>query len=547
MGLIARRDVLPLAVVGAIALALMAVRMDHTQVGVRYDDARYIILAESFVGGQPYRLVNRPDAPLEDTWPPGYPLFFLSPVMLALGVNLRAFQLLSVGLALASGVVLLMLLRVLRFREVLCWGVVALWLLSPFLATIGVMVMSDIAYVFLSLLVLLLLSDASQKEGLWWGRLLLGVVLLCITVLVRYQGIALVAAVVLWMASQRRWRASALSLLSVTVVLGVFALFLRANGVSSAEQMEFIPRGLRLVSNLVTNVPVSARDYSKAVPYLILPAIGPRVDAWLAARSLVWLDILFSAVVMTVLAIGLVRLWRHARLLALYVLCYSALVLVVTINLPNMQFFDEHRYATALLPFLLLMFLLGLEPVINRVISPLRRPAWGAAALVLIGVVALRHVRDVRSSFPIADLSVGAQWLRDHTANDAVIAAPDSESRYLYLHRRTIPLFSLGAGDALACSVQGVDFILIAPTLGEGPGSPVNLLRQLEGTHVVEVLRAVQDDPQLFSLATTDPGNKMSIFRVNRTAAMSRCNEQSEGEPRPPVVAGPTRLLRPGG
>jgi len=61
------------------ALAIYALRFQTaTQPGVSHDDAEYLVLAESFATGKPYRLINYPAAPLETIWPPGYPLLVLS-------------------------------------------------------------------------------------------------------------------------------------------------------------------------------------------------------------------------------------------------------------------------------------------------------------------------------------------------------------------------------------------------------------------------------------------------------------------------------------
>lgn len=66
-----------------IASAVFSIlRFDTLQLGVSYDDAHYIILAESLANGEGYRLINFPRPQIERNFPPGFPLL-LAPFTLA--------------------------------------------------------------------------------------------------------------------------------------------------------------------------------------------------------------------------------------------------------------------------------------------------------------------------------------------------------------------------------------------------------------------------------------------------------------------------------
>jgi hypothetical protein len=54
--------------------ALAILRFDSLQIGTSYDDAKYIILAESLASGQGYELINFPRPQIERNFPPGWPL-----------------------------------------------------------------------------------------------------------------------------------------------------------------------------------------------------------------------------------------------------------------------------------------------------------------------------------------------------------------------------------------------------------------------------------------------------------------------------------------
>ena len=57
-----------------ITLFLSLLRFNTIPVGTFFDDAHYLILAESLATGNGYNLINFPDMPPEDAFPPGWPL-----------------------------------------------------------------------------------------------------------------------------------------------------------------------------------------------------------------------------------------------------------------------------------------------------------------------------------------------------------------------------------------------------------------------------------------------------------------------------------------
>ena len=59
----------------AIASAFFGfLRFNSLQLGTSYDDAHYIILAESLSSGQGYQLINFPRPQIERAFPPGWPM-----------------------------------------------------------------------------------------------------------------------------------------------------------------------------------------------------------------------------------------------------------------------------------------------------------------------------------------------------------------------------------------------------------------------------------------------------------------------------------------
>ncbi|MEY2817871.1 MAG: hypothetical protein RL275_1334, partial [Chloroflexota bacterium] len=57
-----------------LSATLALLRFNSLQIGTSYDDAKYIILAESLASGQGYELINFPRPQIERNFPPGWPL-----------------------------------------------------------------------------------------------------------------------------------------------------------------------------------------------------------------------------------------------------------------------------------------------------------------------------------------------------------------------------------------------------------------------------------------------------------------------------------------
>ncbi|MBL8063893.1 MAG: hypothetical protein JNK32_12770, partial [Anaerolineales bacterium] len=84
-----RTVILILFIIVSAALALL--RFDSLQLGTSYDDAHYIILAESLANGQGYELINFPRPQIERNFPPGWPLL-LAPFTVILPKNYDALK-----------------------------------------------------------------------------------------------------------------------------------------------------------------------------------------------------------------------------------------------------------------------------------------------------------------------------------------------------------------------------------------------------------------------------------------------------------------------
>jgi hypothetical protein len=155
-----------LALVVLAALALYVVRfVTAVQPGVSHDDAEYLVLAESFATGRPYRLINFPQQPFETVWPPGYPLFILAPAWLVIGPNYDLLRMTSLILAIVNIGLVYKLFRPLLSPPLLIL-VVALFAFNQAVAGAAGLTMSETAFFFFSLLSVILFSIWKEKPGI---------------------------------------------------------------------------------------------------------------------------------------------------------------------------------------------------------------------------------------------------------------------------------------------------------------------------------------------------------------------------------------------
>lgn len=510
---------LGLALLVVAALFLYIVRyFTAAQLGVTSDDARYLVLAESFLRGQPYRVISFPDAPLETIWPPGYPLFILAPVGLIFGMNYDLLRATSIVLTMGSVFLVFALVRRYLPGAAIALLVTAMFALNHATAGFAGVALSEAAFVFFLLLHLTLLQRWTAQGGRLDQHVYVLPALaltLAIAVLIRYQGIALAVASVTYLAVNRNYRRAAGLAIGFALLMLPFAVFLRLNAVDSPNSLFAVRMITGQLASLWQRLPVTLWNYATTIPLVMLPALGPRVVDLLASIGLAWLATGFHLALFLLTGASAIRGLIKRELPAIYLIVYFALILIVDNQGTASR--NESRYTAVMLPFLYLYFYRGLAALagVFRFKSRTVGSVVGLVSSAVLMVLLLRNLQQVRATFPVPDLSTGAVWVQSHTTKDAVIMTHDPVERYLYLQRQTIAL-SLAAYDTLIeekVDRTTVDFLLIAPPL-RTPEQQPNLTRDLDPRDVSELLPAIQGEPQRFELVWQDSSAKAFIYRV---------------------------------
>ncbi|MCX7011979.1 MAG: hypothetical protein NTW86_05335, partial [Candidatus Sumerlaeota bacterium] len=317
--------------VAALVLASAALgwlRFDSYQVGSWYDDAHYVVLADSLAAGRGCRLINYPDAPPERIYPPGWPLM-LAPFARFLPAQYEIWKALPFALWLAS-IPLAARLFASRVGSPYWETLTALFALNPMLGLAGVL-LSEAAYVFLSLLALNLFEawgGLPRDGGGRCGRLLAAVAVAAYAQMARTIGLSLALAFLGFLLWRRRFKECvAVAAVAACALAPQFWLSRHGGGIlSPAYQAQFSSGGsLKAEPALILR---TARAYFHP---LLADAVAPSVDPFFAAVcariGVPSAQYLVDGLLLLALAIGLARRARRVGARELYVILYLAVLL----------------------------------------------------------------------------------------------------------------------------------------------------------------------------------------------------------------------------
>jgi hypothetical protein len=418
--------------------------VDGLPVGVAHDDGMYVILGKALATGQGYRWLHVPGAPPATHFPPGYPavlalLWWLFPAFPANVIVFKLANALFVGVA-ATGCFWFVRARfdmsdigAAIFAIVATLGIPTL--------TLSALVMSEPLFLALLLPTLLFGERVVESETRRTRDVILLALLAGIATLVRTHGVALIGAVVLVLSLRRQFR-DAVIFAGVAIATlvpwqlwvashsGVVPPTMRGNYESYGAWFSsgLHAEGLALIGRTVLR---TSTDIA-AMFEVFIAAGTPRPVRLLALVALMALSI-----------IGARTLWRRARVSALFLVLYSAIVIVWP--------FSPQRFLWCVWPLLTLLPVLGVRDVLRWQSSVKREriariTALAAGVLLACGYV-VYNVRGYRhqwwSSIPrlisrnVHPLLV---WIATHTPRNAVLATEAESAVYLYTGRSTVPV-----------------------------------------------------------------------------------------------------------
>jgi hypothetical protein len=366
-----------LVVVAAVVAGIHAI--DPSPVGVFYDDAHYVILGRALAFGDGYRYLNVPGAPVGTHFPPGYPalLAVLWRVSPDFPENVALFKMANAFLLGAVALSVYWMAR--RLLEITTLGA-AFAALASTLAVPALLlsssVISEIFFLALLLPTLVVAERVPERGGIREAALLgFAAGALC---LVRSHAVALLPAIAIGYAVQKRFRAAAVFGGIALLALVPWILWVQrfdplmpaplrgqygSYGAWLADGLRADGTGVLFMAareNVVTTWAIIARSFS------------------LANRPL--LDVLAVTGVCVLCAAGVLVFARRARIALLFLAFYLAIVLAWP--------FSPLRFIWGVWPLLVLLMVSGAIRLWRVDRAPRVRNA-GRAVSVAMGTIVL--------------------------------------------------------------------------------------------------------------------------------------------------------------
>ncbi|MGH7528758.1 MAG: hypothetical protein ACREMN_00085 [Gemmatimonadales bacterium] len=449
-----------------VALAVGAVTLNRTLVGVFYDDGLYTGLALALAGGQGYVHPHLPGAPAAVHYPPVYPLV-LAPLvgLFPLHAAALAGKVLNLLLgALGAGLVAWHAVRVNLLgldptRAVSRWlapAVVAATAMAiPVLAVQSVLFSEPLFAVLLATAII----AADRGAAPWLTGLAVALALLT-----RSIAIAACAGIAAsWLVRREPWpriRAALLPAVAAAVLWGAWVLT-HADGIDPAIGLNYGSYGEHL-------------RQAGLAPL----AHAPDIARPLAALTLGWIPWRWVYDVCTIAAIGigLYGITILARRSAIgYTLACYLLVLALWPEVPD-------RFLWAVLPWLALAWPAGAVALWRRPGGAVRIPVAALAAFMVVGY-AVYEARGLAGRWWAGQSeAIAANFAELLPAvaalpADAVLATDNEALVWLYTRRRTVPLYLFAwrggelvepdpAAHRAFLERQGVTHVLLAAARG---------------------------------------------------------------------------------
>lgn len=495
-----------------VSAILALLRFDSLQIGTSYDDAHYIILAESLASGQGYQLINFPRPQAERAFPPGFPLL-LTPLTFLFPNNYSVLKLFSLILWLAS-IYLIYKLFSKRLSSPHLEILITLVTLNPLLIGTSVTVMSESAYLFFSLLALYIFDSVghaysvtnseNKMAGYKPALLILISILIFYTQLIRTIGIALFIAFVLYLLFTRRFRELIISMI-VFLIGTIIQRFITGSLISTGYQSQVFNSAIpEKIGQVFSNI---VGYYNEVISSSLIPIFGSRLDSILENYGLGFIPFTFNIIILFLIAFGIFNTKPKLEWLHIYFVIYVCGILAFW-N-PNVGSVKA-RFLIPILPFLYFYFLNGIKFFIEK-FPQSNRVAITFAILLSIPLL-VRNIQDVINPVKnqITDLSIGASWVAENSPIDSIVMVNEPVPAYPHVQRKTINFPKQNQDLIRYINNQGIDYIIISPLLQ----SPRSL--DLDPFIKNEVLPVLESSPDLFIIVYENKEYNVIVYQYNR-------------------------------
>lgn len=411
-----------------------------------------------------------------------------------------------------------------RFAGWPAWGALAAAALAayhPIILTVVSLILSDIPTALAGMLGVLAFEAAWRRERAWLfapcGLLLVAVCLM------RYEEATLVLAMGLALLLARRWRAALAFAGGFLVGIVPWVLYrAHAGGEEYGTMLGFL--SAKSPAFLFKNLSaIAATLLSQTLPSLVVPT-------WPGAHT--WVALVGGALVSVVILLGVVAALLRpregaSRFAPLYVLIAVGLVLVWMVRYVTTASFATSRLLLPLAPFVLLMFVRGLQEIRTRYAELERlplRPLTAFVALVLTALTVNRFTSYVTNPMERAEWHIKAKayretfaFVRDKIPPKAVLLSLTAPAVYLHTgHRCHTMDYTITDAQLLGLLARGhVDYFVGMPFYLEPPPWLHSRYGLIDGA-VVIINDLVKHHPGLLKPVYFNLHGRIGVFRIDK-------------------------------
>jgi hypothetical protein len=524
-------------------------QLNKFQVAIYYDDADYIILADSLFKSNSYGLINSPGEVINERYPFGFPLI-LSPIRAFLPDNLEALKIPSLLATLLIMTILFWGWRVLS-RSLSYWwaiAVIGLFSIDPTTVDLSRQLRSEPLFM-LFMIIMILAAEKITQDRPHWGWIIIFGIASAMVVFTRTIGAAPILGIVVYIILTRKKGVILRGLLGMVsavlftlIILGLTpvrfqdllpsvyltennAVFLKRliplSNINSPGQAEQSQPELSGDGNEPMNFDFILMSIQQRLEIdlrnSILAIGGGESEQNLANRlGLPFLPKLLGIFISILILIGYF-LWIKREGLTGF--NFSSLVYLFALFF---WVWDGRRFLYPIQPQLILAFLLTIEAsfrlvasLYNRQRSTGRIHPQAFPSVMVILVIMILFIPATIKSFTlydsrvvVGDVTRRTLWIKDHTAPDSIILSEIPEMDYVYSGRLTVryPRNFTNKDEMInLIREKGIDYILLAPQLGwdESGYSPeysnlakqfFPLFKQLEEQGMITIVFISTDD-----------------------------------------------------
>ncbi len=476
------------------------------------DNATYILLAKGLVQGKGFRDIWAPGMPPHTQYPFGFPLL-LVPFAAAFPNPVLPMKFFVLGLALVS-LILIHALAKDALPEGQRLALMGLLALSPALLQFSHWVLSEVPYLSISFLGLFLLKDreAAFKDWRFW----LGLLGIAFAYHVRTAGIALVAALPLFLLLKRQWKAAGTTLFVLSLLLLPWALRNRGLSQEGGYLQQFFLKdpynpalGYATLGDFLSRFGTNLKIYALGVvPGFVFPPLGDTTSGGILA--------LIGLLASTLCLWGFFSQARQKLLLShVYMVCYLGVALLW----PSV--WSDFRFLLPVLPLILGVFLSGTFSL-SGILWKLKPKAIGTLLVAFSALTALwivfagipgqvtntmAYLRgDEFAGYPEAYVTFfqAADWVKANTEPNAVVITRKPTLFYLRAERQSFiyPFSPVPESLASAIEKNRANYILVD---------------QVSGTTQRYLIPALRPGiPERYELIHQTPAPPTYVLRIKR-------------------------------